>query len=114
MHAGAFGRESGTRPRRDGVVSRSSKLCSEIPDPLAAFRGTDDPFLVHRDDARSRSFQLINQAIDSNENSESEMQSNQRNKHQDSDRGAHGPCYQQRNNRARETGEGRSHANSNL
>ena len=62
--------------------------------------------------AVSCSFQLTNQAIDSNQNSKSEMHPHQRDKHQHSHLDAHGLCYQQKNNRTGETGERSSHANN--
>ncbi len=66
------------------------------------------------DVAAGCSFQLSNQAIHSNQNSESEMHPHQGNEHQDSQLGAHSLCYQQKNNRAGETGERSSDANNKL
>src|SRR5882724_8158272 len=61
-----------------------------------------------------RSFQLTNQAIDSYQNSESEMHSHRHNKHQDSYLDAHNLCCQQKNDHAGETHEGSNDANDKL
>jgi len=61
-----------------------------------------------------RSFQLTNQAIDSYQNSESEMHSHRHNKHQDSYLDAHNLCCQQKNDHAGETYERCDDANDKL
>jgi hypothetical protein len=65
-------------------------------------------------DGQRFSFQLANQAIDSNQNSKSEMHCQRRNKHQHSQLDAYYLSCQQKNNRPGETSERSSHANSNL
>src|SRR4030088_3168395 len=65
------------------------------------------------DVAVSCSFQLTNQAIDSNQNSETEMHPHQCNKHQDSHLDTHSLCHQQKNSSAGETGERSGDANNN-
>src|SRR5213596_3449062 len=61
-----------------------------------------------------RLFQLTNQAIDSYQNSESEMRSHRHNKHQDSNLDAHNLCYQEKYDHAGKTHERSNDANDKL
>jgi hypothetical protein len=61
-----------------------------------------------------RSFQLTDQAIDSYQNSESEMHSHCHNKHQDSNLDADNLCCQQQNDHAGKTHERSNDANDKL
>jgi hypothetical protein len=61
-----------------------------------------------------RSIQLINQAIDRNQNSESDVHPEQRNKHQYRDLEAYDFRFRQKNNRARETSKRNDDASNNF
>jgi hypothetical protein len=61
-----------------------------------------------------RLFQLIHEAIDSDQNSESDIHCQQRNKHQDCHLEADYSLLQQKDNRANETSERSSDASNNL
>src|SRR5258708_26972482 len=61
-----------------------------------------------------RSFQPTDQAIDSYQNSESEMHPHRSNKHQDPYLDTHNSCYQQRNDHAGEANERNNDAKEKL
>jgi hypothetical protein len=98
------------------MVHPTEKLLSptSAPPRLEAVLGQWCPTAAVGGITVSCSFQLTNQAIDSNQDSESEMHPHRRNKHKDSHLDAHSLCCQQKNNRAGETSERSSHANNNL